>query len=337
MKKYCIILLVLLIAVIAVGVGSYMWMQSQQATRLHSTYATSPAGYVLHSQAYSAALTDFNAGDYTKAYPEFAVLAAAESDPQVRQTLELFAADALASFDAGKGVAAYHDFYTTTTNDSINRAVALLKVLMIAMTQKNESYLQPFLDASASTTMATSTRHYEINEKIYALHPLCTATTDIARFEIATATSTAQASAIWSKYADQISLGEREMSASAGLQYLAANCILHEYYLSWQLEKFGLTTPNQSGQLIELASTTANKWSSQLTQQFIAIDYANYQVKIGKADDAYATLITLDAQGVLPEIKLFLSTTASHVSYVYLYQESKKDARFTQWFHRFGW
>ncbi len=334
-KTICIALLAIILAAAA---GFYLWQRATTSQNIASTATNSAVVRVLHNSTYSGAIDDLNNGYYTKAYNQFVALAAAEKDPSVRQTLDLFAANAQTQSDPEQGVASYRAIYEDTGYSPVNRAFALLQVVTYSTMQRNYTYLQPFMDdPSTFGKTSTSTLLYLTNKKIYALYPLCIATTDIARYEVNAATSTAAASAVYAKYEDQITVGERETLASPGLQYLAANCFLHEYYLSTYLETYKLATPDQSEQLIKLAVSTAKQRSTRATQQMMSLEYANFLARVNRLDDSYAVLTRLDQEGILPPVTTNLSTAGSKSGFKYLYQASKKDARIAKWFKRFGW
>lgn len=297
------------------------------------------AKYIEGDPRYAEARSLYNSRRYEDAFKAYSSLAEQELNKEVKESLYLYAAAALMIHDPVKGADYYRNFLNDTENLESNRAYALLRVEQYARGVSDISVLRPFL-SDVQTITATSTDDevlFEINKKIFALYPFGITAARLARSELARAIHPDEAKYVYDKYKDFILRGREEMLQRVGLRHMAANCILNEYYLSRDLEKYKLATSSDTRQLIDLAYTTGKLHSPQITQQYIALDYAEYMAMTGDQKKAYDILLTLKNEGVSPIIVSALKQTGSQAEYPHLSVLAKTDEQFKKSFSEFGW
>jgi hypothetical protein len=317
--------------------GTYLFLEIRKSEE-QKQISSNPVPYIKDNLDAKAALQYFNDGNYQVAHENFETLVQKEKNEAVKESLMLYSAAALMESDREKAVQYYKDIYTNEEFLKENRAYALLKVLQYSMAENNLSYLYPFLDEKKSPEdLEKNAILLEINKKIYDLYPYSIAAVRLAKLELQKIESKDGAMGIWSKYKDSIEMGRQEMFEKEGLRHMAANTILNEAQLSRDLEKYGLSTSEETLKLFDLAYSTSKLFSPKPTQQFVLLFYAEYLVSMNDREKAFSLLAIINEEGPRSAIKINLSSPGAKDEYINLAKFATENKEAGSFFKQFGW
>lgn len=323
-KKDLILGMVSFMILVAIGFGSYMFVQNKNAANNTLQDYNKAA---LQSDEYLKANSLATDGKYEEAFAAYEEGMKNADSQGVKSVFDITSAILRLSLDSEEGVTELVAIGNNTSYPAVSRAFALQYAYQMYAGYKNPELLRPFFTddqfkAIDFSKPLSSDLIKSIHETIYALTPLPLTTARLASMAWKNGDTTSAET-----YMKSFQTSVEKTAPYEGMSSLLPVAYLVAANLSANMEKGGLQPEfGAPPTLYEIAITKAEIAKIESTHQFGLLDYANYLAYKNDIKKSTELLGKIVERGVHPMLRANARAPEATEKYASLLEKAKKNA-----------